>query len=106
MDVVVRVELLGSCRDGPVDDALRSRARVERPSSNEYVAHVEDAADGASAVAELEREPTPDWDELVRYRTEPRRRGSEANSTGRVRVSIRMTAGIWRAWTTAWRSSS
>jgi hypothetical protein len=104
MDAVVRVELLGSC-------PRRGRwwtpcARVERASSNEHVAHVEDAADGASAVAELEREPTPDRDELVRYRTESRLRGSEANSTGGVRVSIRMRAGIWRAWTTAWRSSS
>jgi hypothetical protein len=70
MTAVVLVELLGSCpATGPVVDALRSRARVERVSSSEYTAHVEDAADGAAAVAELgrvlERELTPDWDELV-----------------------------------------
>ncbi|MEA2248422.1 MAG: hypothetical protein QOH46_2951 [Solirubrobacteraceae bacterium] len=76
MSAVVHVELLGSCpATGPVVDALRSRARVERVSSNEYAAHVEDAADGASAVAELERvlerELSPDWDELVALSERP-----------------------------------
>ena len=77
MTAVVHVELIGSCAaTGPVVDALRARARVERVSPSECVALVEEAADGASAVAELgrvlDREVTPEWEELVALSAAPR----------------------------------
>jgi hypothetical protein len=52
MSARLHVRLLGVCSaTGPVVDALRSHARLERVSPSEHVATVEEAEDGADAVA-------------------------------------------------------
>jgi hypothetical protein len=69
MTEVVRVQVVNSCAaTRPVLAAVRAHSRLERVGPDAYDAHVE-ADDAERAVAALagalDREVTPDWDELV-----------------------------------------
>jgi hypothetical protein len=67
---VVRVQVVNSCAASrPVLAALRAHSRLEQVGPDAYDAHVEGAEDPGRAMAELagalDREVTPDWDEVV-----------------------------------------
>jgi hypothetical protein len=70
MTSVVRVHVVNSCAASrPVLAALRAHSRLEQVGPDAYDAHVEsvDGPDGAVAelAGALDREFTPDWDEVV-----------------------------------------
>ncbi|MEA2267538.1 MAG: hypothetical protein QOD55_732 [Solirubrobacteraceae bacterium] len=68
MAAVVRVSVIGACAaTRPALDALRAHARIERVSPTEYEAHVDGDRDTALSdlAGALDREVTPDWDEVV-----------------------------------------
>ncbi|MEA2322631.1 MAG: hypothetical protein QOD81_2481 [Solirubrobacteraceae bacterium] len=76
MSAVVRVSVIATCAaTRPVLDALRAHARLERVAPSEYDAHLDGAADAASAVARLadvlDRDVTPEWDEVVSLSDRP-----------------------------------
>jgi len=69
MTEVVRVQVVNSCAaTRPVLAAVGAHSRLERVGPDSYDAHVEaDDPEGAVAAlaGALDREVTPDWDELV-----------------------------------------